>query len=66
MESLEKEDIELSLFKGDTRLLSSVKNADGTYIEGTKLNEDVYKIVSSGKEFLDEHVDIEGKDYMVY
>lgn len=66
MESLEKEDIELSLFKGDTSLLSSVKNADGTYIEGTKLNEDVYKIVSSGKEFLDEHVDIEGKDYMVY
>ena len=66
MESLEKENIELTLFKGDTRLLSSMKNADGTYIEGTKLNEDVYKIVSSGKEFVDEHVDIEGKDYMVY
>lgn len=66
MESLEKEDIELTLFKGDTRLLSSVKNADGTYIEGTKLNEDIYKIVSSGKEFVDEHIDIEGKDYMVY
>ncbi len=66
MESLQGDNIELTLFKGDTRLLTSLKKEDGTYNEGTTANADIYKIVSSGKEYTGKNVDIGGQKYMVY
>lgn len=66
MESLQGDNIELTLFKGDTRLLTSLKKEDGTYNEGTTANADIYKIVSSGKEYTGKNVDIGGQKYMVH
>lgn len=66
IESLQDDEIELTLFYGDTRLLTSIKNPDGSYNEGTKANEQIYQIVSKGEEYKAENVDINGEKYMVY
>ena len=65
IESLKDKGVELTLFEGDTRFLSSFKNADGSYNEGTQANEEIYKLVSAGEEYMAENVDIDGEDYMV-
>lgn len=65
IESLQKDNIELTLFQSDTRLLTSLKNEQGEYNEGTQANSDIYKEVSGGNEYDAMNVDIGGKDYMV-
>lgn len=65
IESLQKDNIELTLFQGDTRLLTSLKNEKGDYNEGTQAHSDIYKEVSGGNEYDAMNVDIGGKDYMV-
>lgn len=65
IESLQKDNIELTLFQSDTRLLTSLKNEKGEYNEGTQANSDIYKEVSGGNEYDAMNVDIGGKDYMV-
>ena len=65
IESLEPDNIELTLFQGDTRLLTSLKNEKGEYNEGTQAHPEIYKEVSSGNEYDAMNVDIGGKDYMV-
>ena len=66
IESLQDDDIELTLFEGDTRLITSLKNEDGTYNEGTQASEEVYKKVSAGKDFTSDDVEINGTKYYVY
>lgn len=66
MESLQDDEIELTLFEGDTRLLTSLKNSDGTYNEGTQANADIFKEVQAGNDYSAENVDINGKKYFVY
>ena len=65
IESLQDEEIELTLFEGDTRLITSLKNADGSYNEGTKANADIYAKVKGGASYSDNNVDINGKKYFV-
>ena len=65
IESLKDEEIELTLFEGDTRLITSLKNADGSYNEGTKANADIYAKVKGGASYSDNNVDINGKKYFV-
>lgn len=66
VQSLQGDEIELTLFQGDTRLLTSLKNADGTYNEGTQANADIYAQVKAGSDYSAENVDINGKKYFVY
>lgn len=66
IESLQENNIELTIFKGDTRLITSLKNADGSYNEGTQANADIYALVSGGKDYHAENVDIGGSKYIVY
>lgn len=66
MECAKEEDVELTLFKGDTRFLTSLKNADGNYNEGTTASQEVYAEVSKGKTYTSEDVVINGVDYYVY
>ena len=49
--NLKSEDIEMTLFENDTRLLTSIKNSDGTYFEGTKAGAEIYAAVKSGKDY---------------
>lgn len=66
VESVQSEDVELTLFKGDTRFLTSLKNDTGAYNEGTQASAEVYAAVSSGKEYTSDDVVINGVDYYVY
>ena len=65
IESLKPLDVDLTLFKGDTRLITSVKNADGSYNEGTQASAAVWAEVSAGKTFTADDVVINGVDYYV-
>lgn len=66
IESMQKHDIELTIFQGDTRFLTSLKNEDGSYMEGTQVSEEIYKQVSSGKDYNGENAKIGDEKYMVY
>ena len=66
IESLKGNDIELTLFQGDTRLLTSLKNEEGSYNEGTQASSDIFAAVKSGQEYSAENVSINGKKYFVY
>lgn len=59
--------IEMTVFQGDTRYLSSILNADGTRVSGTKAGDAVIDaVLKNGKEYSAENVAINGKDYLVY
>ncbi len=66
MLSLADEGIELTLFRDDTRFLTSLKNADGKYNEGTQASPEIYATVKGGSDFADSNVTINGVKYMVY
>lgn len=66
MESVQDQDVELTLFKGDTRLLTSIKDEAGQYYEGTQASSEVYEKVSAGNVFTDDSVVINGEPYYVY
>lgn len=66
MESLKGNHIELTLFEKDTRLLTSLKNEDGSYNEGTQASPEIYATVSSGKDYKAKNVKIGNDSYFVY
>ena len=66
MECMQSEDVELTLFKDNVRLLTSLKNADGSYNEGTTASDAVYNHVKAGKPYEADDVVINGVDYFVY
>ena len=60
-------DVDLTLFKGDTRFLTSIKDDSGKRIEGTKASDAVIQtVIKEGNEFYSDDVVINGKDYYVY
>lgn len=66
IESLQKMDIELTLFQNDIRFMSSLKNTDGSYNEGTAANADIWATVKQGKTYTSQTVSIGGKNYFVF
>ena len=66
VDSLLSEGIEMTLFIGDTRYITSIKGENGARIEGTKAAADIYAIVSAGKEYSTHNVSINGSKYYVY
>lgn len=66
LESLQKLEVELTLFQGDTRIATSLKNADGSYNIGTQASAAVYAAVSAGKSYRSNNVIINGAQYYVY
>lgn len=61
-----QENIELTIFYGDTRMITTLKNADGTRNEGTKANETVAAKVLAGETYFDENLKIGNDDYFAY
>ena len=66
IESLQNQGIELTLFEGDTRLLTSLKNADGSYNEGTQADPKVVAQVKAGQNYSNDDIKINGVRYFVY
>lgn len=66
IDSLQKDEIELTFFEGDTRFITSVKDKSGNRVEGTKASEEVWNIVKTGKDYQSDGIDISGAKYYVY
>lgn len=66
IDSLQKDEIELTFFEGDTRYITSVKDKNGERVEGTKAAENVWNTVKEGKDYQADNVDISGTKYYVY
>lgn len=60
-----EENIVLTLFMGDTRYITSIRNANGERNEGTKADAAIYASVSAGKEVQKKNVKIGDKEYYV-
>ena len=58
--------IEFTVFKGDTRFMTTIRDSSGKRIEGTKASEAVWKEVSAGNDYYSDRVKINGADYYVY
>ena len=64
--SLNDIDIEQTLFQDDTRFMTSLKNEDGSYNEGTQADATIWEAVKSGEDYTAKNVSIGGKKYFVY
>lgn len=66
IDSLKAEDIELTLFMGDTRFITSVKKDDGNRNEGTKMDAAIWEKVKGGQDVHAKGVNVGGHDFYVY
>ncbi len=62
----EEKDVELTIFYGDTRMLTTLKNQDGSRNVGTQANAEVAAKVLAGETYFDKHLQINGEDYYAY
>ncbi|MBQ7584488.1 MAG: cache domain-containing protein [Lachnospiraceae bacterium] len=66
IDSLKSQDIELTLFMGDTRFITSVKKDDGNRNEGTQMDSAIWARVKSGEDVHADGVNVGGHNYYVY
>lgn len=66
VDSLKGDNIELTLFLGDTRYITSLKKDNGERNEGTQADAAIYATVSAGNDYTADGVAIGGKNYYVY
>ena len=66
VDSLKSDNVELTLFMGDTRFITSLKKDDGSRNEGSQAAADIWATVKAGNEYHADKVNIGGKDYFVY
>ena len=65
IDSLTKEGIEMTVFKGNKRFLSSLKTASGERVYGTEAAPDIYADVMKGYTHIANNVTINDQKYMV-
>lgn len=65
IDSVKKEGIEMTVFKGNKRFLSSITNDAGERVYGTEADAAIYADVMKGYTHVAQNVVINGKDYMV-
>lgn len=59
--------LDVTVFWGDTRILTSIVDEKGNRQIGTKASSDITQVVlKEGKSYQNRHVDILGKEYVVY
>ncbi len=62
---LKSNDVDLTVFVGDTRLCTSVLNDNGQRNEGTKAADGIWPKVKNGETFINDNTKVAGKDYYV-
>ena len=62
---LKADDVDLTVFVGDTRLCTPVLNDNGQRNEGTKAADGIWDKVSKGETFINDNTKVAGKDYYV-
>lgn len=66
IDSLKDQGVELTLFMGDTRFITSILNDQGERNEGTQASPGIWESVSQGNDYYSDDVVIAGKDFYVY
>ena len=66
VDMFKSEDIEMTLFKGDTRFTTSALNEKGERNEGTKMDPAIWAKVQAGQNVNASGVNVGGKPYFVY
>ncbi len=66
IDSLKSRDIELTLFMGDTRFITSVIKDDGTRNENTQMDAAIWAKVQNGEDVHAKGVNVGGHEYYVY
>ena len=66
VDMLKSQDIEMTLFLGDTRFTTSVLNDKGERNEGTKMDSAIWTKIQSGQDVSASGVNVGGKPYFVY
>lgn len=66
IDSLKSQDIELTLFMGDTRFITSVIKDDGNRNENTQMDAAIWARVQNGEDVSAKGVNVGGHDYYVY
>ncbi|MCR4617200.1 MAG: methyl-accepting chemotaxis protein [Lachnospiraceae bacterium] len=65
-DSFKSTNVEVTLFEGDTRYVTSLKNSDGSRNIGTQADSKIFETVKSGSVVKKDNVTIGGKKYYVY
>lgn len=63
---MHKTGLDFTIFKGDVRFATTIRDDKGERIEGTKASPEVWKEVRSGRDYYSDDVVINGVDYYVY
>ncbi|MBO4497667.1 MAG: cache domain-containing protein [Lachnospiraceae bacterium] len=58
--------VDYTIFKGNVRFITNIKDKNGKRIEGTKASDAVWEQVKAGKEVYSDNIDIEGIPYYGY
>ena len=66
IDSMKTTGVDLTLFKGNIRFMTTIKDANGKRIEGTPASDAVWRAVSAGNDYYSDSVKINGIDYHVY
>ena len=66
VDSLQSDGVELTLFEGDTRFMTSLRKDNGERNEGSQAAADIWAAVKAGNEYHADGVNIGGKEYYVY
>ncbi|WP_031557609.1 methyl-accepting chemotaxis protein [Lachnospira multipara] len=67
VDSFKNENVELTVFIGDTRAMTSLKDSSGKRIEGTKASDEVIKtVIQSGKTYESKNATVNGEKYYVH
>jgi len=66
VDSLATKDVEMTIFEGDVRKMTSIKDQSGQRIEGTTAKPEIWAACQRGEEYYSENVSIDVNDYYVY
>ncbi|MCR5774697.1 MAG: methyl-accepting chemotaxis protein [Lachnospiraceae bacterium] len=66
VDSLKGDNIEMTLFMGDTRFITSVLKDDGQRNENTKMDAEIWAKVQKGESVMADGVNVGGHDFYVY
>ena len=66
IDSMKSAGVDLTLFKGNIRFMTTITDVNGQRIEGTPASNAVWNAVSAGNDYYSDSVKINGLDYHVY
>lgn len=66
LDGYKTDDVDITIFWGDLRVATTIKDESGKRLVGTKASEEVYKEVKKGNDYSAYNIEINNKDYYAY